>query len=173
MATSRTTRDPDTGRAWPLQMATLTYSGFSGMSGKGGGDMAQGVALLLLATAVVLWLRYAPGQKKRQAVPAAKRVARNPHHCVEVCAGDRACEAVRRLGNSRYLPGEAPALPVSGCTEQACACGYIHHEDRRVDDRRNPCGQWRNLPHGIEGERRSRNDRRASQESAFRPSMAH
>lgn len=135
--------------------------------------MAQGLALLLLVTAVVLWLRYAAGQKPPRASPADKRDARSRYHCVEVRTGVPACEAARQLGNVRYLSSEAPGLPVSGCTEQQCACSYIHHDDRREDDRRNPYGQWTNLPHGMERERRSRTDRRASQEGAFRPSIAH
>jgi hypothetical protein len=133
--------------------------------------MVQLLALVLFVTAVVVWWRQADRQKRQLAAPAAKRNARSGYHCVEVRAGVRACEAAQYLGNVRFLPGEAPALPVSGCTEQQCACRYIHHDDRREDDRRNPCGLWANLT-PAEGERRSRAERRRSREGAFKPSIA-
>lgn len=134
--------------------------------------MVQVLAFLLFVTAFAIWWRYAARQRKQLAAPAAKRDPRSSYHCVEVRAGVRACEAAQQLGNARFLPKEAPGLPVSGCTEHACACRYIHHADRREDDRRNPYGQWANLLPVIESERRSRVERRRSQESAFRPSMA-
>ena len=135
--------------------------------------MAQVFAFLLFVTAVVLWLRHAARQKAYLSAPAARRDAPGRYHCVEVCAGVHACKAVRQFGRVRYLSGEAPGLPVSGCTAQQCACSYVHHPDRREDDRRNPYGQWANLPPAMVGERRSRTDRRASQEGVFRPSIAH
>jgi len=135
--------------------------------------MAQVLALLLFVTAVVLWLRHAARQKAYLSAPAARRDAPGRYHCVEVCAGVHACKAVRQFGRVRYLSSEAPGLPVSGCTAQQCACSYVHHPDRREDDRRNPYGQWANLPPAMVGERRSRTDRRASQEGVFRPSIAH
>ena len=135
--------------------------------------MAQVFALLLFVTAVVLWLRHAARQKAYLSAPAARRDAPGRYHCVEVCTGVHACKAARQLGHVRYLPGEAPGLPVSGCTELQCACSYIHHDDRRQDDRRNPYGRWENLPPATVGERRSRTDRRISPEGTFRPSIVH
>lgn len=135
--------------------------------------MAQVFAFLLFVAAVVLWLRHAARQKACLSAPAARRDAPSRYHCVEVCTGVHACKAAQQLGHVRYLSGEAPGLPVSGCTEQQCACSYIHYDDRREDDRRNPYGQWANLPTAMVGERRSRTDRRTSQAGAFRPSIAH
>lgn len=134
--------------------------------------MVQVFALVLFVIAVAIWWRHAARQKKHLAAPAAKRDARSSYHCVEVRTGVPACEVAQHLGNVRFLSKEAPSLPVSGCTEQNCACSYIHHDDRRDDDRRNPYGQWANLPPAIGGERRSRVERRRLQESAFRPSIA-
>lgn len=124
------------------------------------------------AVVVVLGWHRAARQKKLQAVPVAKRAARSDYHCVEVRTGVPACEAAQRLGHTRFLPDEAPSLPVSGCTVKTCTCGYIHHDDRREEDRRNPYGQWANMPPAIAGERRSRRERRKSQERTLRPSMA-
>ena len=135
--------------------------------------MAQVFAFLLFVTAVVLWLRHAARQKNALSARVARRDAPSRYRCVEVCAGVHACKAAHQLGHVRYLSSAAPGLPVAGCTEQQCACRYIHHEDRRQDDRRNPYGQWANLPPAMVGERRSRTDRRTSQEGAFRPSIAH
>ena len=135
--------------------------------------MAQVLALVLFVIAISLWQRHAARQKKHLAAAAVKRDARSSYHCVEVRTGVPACEAARQLGNVRYLSSAAPGLPVSGCTEQKCACSYIHHDDRRSDVRRNPYGQWANLPPTIVGERRSRTERRKSQEGMFRPSITH
>jgi len=134
--------------------------------------MVQVLALVLFVTVVAIWWRHATRQKKHLVAAAEKRGARSSYHCVEVRTGDPACEAARHQGNVRFLPNEAPGLPVSGCTEKKCACSYVHYDDRREDDRRNPYGLWTNLPLMIKRERRSRAERRRSQDSAFRPSIA-
>ena len=134
--------------------------------------MLQVLALVFFVAAVALWWSHANRQKKNRAVRAARRNAHSSYHCVEVRAGVPACNAVRHLGNVRFLSAEAPSLPVPGCTVQKCGCSYLHHDDRREDDRRNPYGQWANVPHSIGGERRRRVDRRKSQDSTFRPSIA-
>lgn len=135
--------------------------------------MTQVLALLLLAAAVALWQRHAARLKKHPAARAAKRDARSRYHCLEVRPGLPACEAAQQPGHVRYLSSEAPGLPVSGCTEQQCACRYTHHDDRREKDRRNPDGQLTNFPPAMVGERRSRADRRKLQGGVFRPSIAH
>ena len=91
--------------------------------------------------------------------------------------GSHPCKAVRELGGGRYLSDEAPDLPVPGCTAERCTCSYIHYDDRREDDRRNPYGQYASNPYGqfanqaILGERRSRVERRKSQDGTFKPSI--
>ncbi len=49
----------------------------------------------------------------------------------------------KRIGEKRFLSGEAPEIPVPGCNAATCACHYVHHKDRRHNDRRNPfpCGR--------------------------------
>ncbi len=141
---------------------------------KGNREMVQLLVLGLFVAAVALWWRHAARQKRHRAVSAsiAGRGTRSRFHCVEVRTGVPACEAARRLANVRFLSDHAPGLPVAGCTGQICTCSYLHHEDRREDDRRHPYGQWSNVPPALVGERRSRTDRRKSQETTFRPSIA-
>jgi hypothetical protein len=62
-------------------------------------------------------------------------------HAVEIRGGTNSCAAVRALSGKRYLPGEAPALPLPDCDCGArCECRYRHHEDRRRGPRRTADG---------------------------------
>ncbi len=156
---------------WPIGHDCLYW--FFGEEPKRGPEMLQMLALALLAATAAIGWRYAAGKKKPPAAAAAKRDARGRYHCVEVRPGVPACEAAKSLGLARFLSGEAPRLPMPGCSEPRCACSYIHHDDRREDDRRNPYGQWANLPAAFAHERRSRVERRQSQADTFRPSITH
>ena len=131
------------------------------------------VFVSLVAVIAVYWWRHSSPQKKPLATPVARRDVRNSYHCVEVCAGNPACESVRQLGHLRFLSREAPSLPVSDCNTSSCTCSFIHHDDRREDDRRHPYGQWAGIPPEVMSERRARIERRISPESVVRPSMAH
>ncbi len=127
------------------------------------------LALAILAGAVGFHLF-----SRRQAARAAavSRVPRaRSYHCVEIQGDGDVCSAARRLAGQRFLSGEAPGLPVPGCSHAHCTCSYVHHDDRRQDDRRNPYGQGV-VPHGIAGERRARANRRRAGESGFRPSIS-
>ena len=134
--------------------------------------MVQILALILFVTIVAIGWRYVARQKKPLPALAATQNTRKNYHCVEVRKGIRACKAVQDLGNVRFLSDQAPSLPVPGCTAETCTCRFIHHDDRRDDDRRHPYGQLASIPPTIAGERRSRTGRRKSQESTFRPSIA-
>ena len=49
------------------------------------------------------------------------------------------CEASRNLAGQRFLPADAPRLPLDACSRPGeCYCKYRHWGDRRVDDRRTP-----------------------------------
>ena len=134
--------------------------------------MFQIVVLVLLLGVIAFGWRRISSRKKPHKVPVAAQAAGKRYHCVEIRRGSHACKAVKDLGNTRFLSDEAPRLPVPGCTAGQCTCSFIHHDDRRDDDRRNPYGQLANLPPLLSGERRSRIERRKSQESTFRPSIA-
>jgi hypothetical protein len=134
--------------------------------------MVQILVLVLLLAGVALGWRQIARRKKLHKTPVATQATSKKYHCVEVRKGSHACKAVQDLGNSRFLSDEAPSLPVLGCTAKQCTCRFIHHDDRRDDDRRNPYGQLTSLPPLLSGERRSRVERRKSQENTFRPSIA-
>jgi len=61
----------------------------------------------------------------------------NPYHAVSVHSGPDGCPAAARLQDERFLPTEAPNLPLAGCSSVTCSCVYQHHDDRRSgEDRR-------------------------------------
>jgi len=58
-------------------------------------------------------------------------------HAVSILFHGYGCEAVRMLGDQRFLASQAPRLPLAGCPAvEACRCKYKHHEDRRGSTRR-------------------------------------
>lgn len=134
--------------------------------------MSQILVLVLLVAAVALGWRYASKRSVQPDKPVARRESRPSYHCVEVRVGAPSCEAVQQCTNVRFFPNEAPGLPVTGCNAGTCTCSYVHHEDRREDDRRNPYGQWASMLSVTESERRSKHERRRVQQSVYRPSMA-
>ena len=134
--------------------------------------MTQTIILILIAGVLILGGLRIAKSKRSKVKPVVRAASRRSFHSVEVRRGDSACEAVRQLEGVRYLSDKAPLLPVPGCSAQKCTCQYVHYDDRRDDDRRNPFGQWSNLPPTLTGERRSRNERRESDdETTFKPSI--
>ena len=126
---------------------------------------------VLLVVVVVFWWHRATAQKKIQAAPAVTRAPRSGYHCVEVKTGNYACEAAAKLGEVRFLPNEAPSLPLPGCSAPKCACSFVHYDDRRDDIRRGTYGEWASIPPEEEGERRARSERRKSPDSMIKPKM--
>lgn len=133
--------------------------------------MAKIFVLVLLVAVVAIGWRYLARRKKPQLAPIARERTPKSYHAVEVRRGLRPCKAVQEFGTVRILSDQAPSLPVPGCTAATCTCSFVHHADRREEDRRHPYGQWSSVPPTISGERRSRTERRKSQESAFKPVM--
>lgn len=134
--------------------------------------MVQAAALIVFIAAIAFWWYQAARLKRRRLMLTLGRSTRKSFHCVEIQSGVTACEAVQKLSGKRFLSDEAPQLPVPGCSAHNCTCSYIHFEDRRQHDRRNPYGMWASIPPAITGERRARSDRRKSPESTFKPSLA-
>jgi hypothetical protein len=58
------------------------------------------------------------------------------------------CPAAESLKGQRFLPEEAPRLPLPNCTWASCNCVYAHHTDRRTGniDRRKMIGEEREYP---------------------------
>lgn len=55
--------------------------------------------------------------------------------CVRVHAGAGACHAARRIDGELYFPDDIPKLPLEGCDNGNCACGYELRDDRRTTRR--------------------------------------
>jgi len=53
-------------------------------------------------------------------------------------SGRDACESVKKLRHKRFLPAEAPSLPLPGCDAVRCHCRYAHFDDRRQEARPSP-----------------------------------
>jgi hypothetical protein len=134
--------------------------------------MGQLLALVIFLAAIAFWWHLAARQKRRSLLATTRRAPQRTFHCVEIRSGAVSCDAVKQLAGIRFLSDEAPTLPVSGCTSGKCTCGFVHFDDRRQQDRRNPYGQWSSIPPLLTGERRARRDRRKNQETTFRPSLA-
>jgi hypothetical protein len=63
--------------------------------------------------------------------PSRFATAPNPYPAVSVRSSSQ-CDAQRAIKGQRFLGGEAPALPLEGCTASICDCRYVHHVDRRT-----------------------------------------
>ena len=126
--------------------------------------------LTVVATLVAFafWWRYLGKRKPSRASPVrvVKRVPGN-FHCVELRYPSDACDAVKRIGEMRFLSGTAPEIPVPGCVAAKCSCRYVHHDDRRYRDRRNPVAYQ--PPASAAGQRRTKRDRRKPAKAPFRP----
>jgi hypothetical protein len=85
-------------------------------------------------------------------------------HCVETHYHAHCCEAVKELHGKRFLSAEAPALPITGCDQAHCHCDYIHHEDRRVEVRRDDVGLQHDM-YGQNGEIEHRDERHGRRKS--------
>jgi hypothetical protein len=131
--------------------------------------------LLLIAVAALIALAFWWRQRGKRQHPRASREqgrarATGDYRCVELRYPGNACDAVKRFGAKRFLPGEVPAIPVPGCDVAQCVCRYVHHDDRRDDDRRHPFGQQASQPPlSAGGERRIKKDRRRSGKPTYRP----
>jgi hypothetical protein len=99
--------------------------------------------LLLVLGLLVAWYFYRQGLDKPEETKD-RRLRSDPDsdfHAVSVKPGSYACSAVTEIANKRFLAGEAPELPLPGCTAARCECHFVHHRDRRAGkDRRSPFG---------------------------------
>ena len=84
-------------------------------------------------------------------------------HGTSLKPGRQACAAIQGLCGQRFLPEEAPSLPLAGCDQQKCQCAYSHHGDRRdQEDRRTGWGTFGGFTPTAGGNRRGKGrDRRA------------
>ncbi|TVZ38229.1 hypothetical protein P886_2589 [Alteromonadaceae bacterium 2753L.S.0a.02] len=83
------------------------------------------------------------------------------YRAVKILYSRQACDEVKALQDNVYLCGEAPWLPLSGCTSKSeCRCRYLRLSDRRTYNRRDSDN---GLPGAlVSSERRRLGDRRRS-----------
>jgi hypothetical protein len=136
--------------------------------------MLEIIALSILWV-VVAALGYRFMRDARAAAKARERQARKTRpprdehhkfHAVTISQGRGACPGSLQLSNRRFLSRDAPPLPVPGCAVRTCNCRYVHHADRRADDRRFPFGVRQRAESAVSNERR-RGDRRKSSDLVF------
>ena len=76
-------------------------------------------------------------QMKTKLAPSARPAAKEPWHAVGVVGGTMACAPILRIKGKRYLPADAPPIPLPDCTSPwRCKCVYRHYSDRRAAPRR-------------------------------------
>ncbi len=134
-------------------------------------DAALPLVPLVVVMTVIVAVRGGPALHKRMTEFRHQRALRKLQrklmlrasdptnfHAVTIVPARPACKLVRRHLDTRYLTKEAPRLPLSGCRVEECRCRYMHHEDRRIEDRRNLFG-IDHVPMGI-GVNRREQDRR-------------
>ena len=122
--------------------------------------MTYWLLLMAMVVAILFWLRRY--RKKTKPGSRAEDVRNSSkYHCITITCGDNACEAVKRLEGKRFLSAEAPVLRLRECTAESCQCRYVHYDDRREEERRNPYGRYRSItPFFLGQERRMRSGRR-------------
>lgn len=101
----------------------------------------------------------------RRAVASAEsessgKQSRHPYRCVAIKCGAKSCATARDLEGQRFLPHEAPLLPLPNCDCAACRCSYARFDDRRDDQRRRPHAMGRGFADAGGRERRGDMDRR-------------
>jgi hypothetical protein len=98
--------------------------------------MAQ-ILLIIGCVLLAVWLlrKVTQGEKRpsfgRAKVPGQLSSVNNPYDAVSIHAYEGSCPAVKQVVRRRFLPSEAPHLPLEACTAGKCHCVYRHHSDRR------------------------------------------
>lgn len=115
---------------------------------------------VLAAVACFWWARR---RSSAAAVESSSARTLHPYRCVAIARAAKSCTAASDLEGRRFLPAEAPLLPLPGCDAAACQCRYARFDDRRDDDRRRPHALERGFASAIGAiERRGEIDRRRS-----------
>ena len=74
---------------------------------------------------------------KTKPEPSRSSAPKGPWHAVSVVASINACPAAVQMKSRRFLPAEAPPIPLPECAwTWRCKCVYRHHADRRAGARR-------------------------------------
>ena len=84
---------------------------------------------------MAIWSSNLTKKKPKQRVAPKPKVSR--YHCVELKVPYDACDAAMKLHGKRFLPADAPSIPLATCN-QRCECRFKHYDDRRHAQRRDP-----------------------------------
>ena len=107
------------------------------------------IGFLLLAVLVLGYLFRHRWQtkKNKESHSRTDTPKASPFKAVSIECTGFPCKAVAQLSGKRFLPQDAPSLPLATCDNPDCKCRYIHHEDRRTpdSDRRVDIGLLTNL----------------------------
>lgn len=117
------------------------------------------VGIVLVSALVAgwyLWRRQSQNARTKKLAPP-----KYPGVAIKAASGASTCAAMQQLAGKRFLPDEAPMLPLPECDVERCSCCYVRYRDRRSEDDRRE--YYRNSYNALGGtERRSRQGRRAS-----------
>ncbi len=92
------------------------------------------VFVVVLLASGWFWRRH---QQSKSVLSTSVKPPTKRFHGVSIRPSSGACRDVQALAEKRFLPNEAPALPLANCDVAYCGCRYEHHQDRRAQiDRR-------------------------------------
>jgi hypothetical protein len=97
--------------------------------------------ILILLCIVLFWLHRNSNTRlvHKQKTQSSAKPREKTYHGTSIQICSQACDPVSTLTGKRFLPSEITELPIHGCTNPACTCTYLHHDDRRSNnDRRYP-----------------------------------
>ena len=95
---------------------------------------------------------------------SGKRSGSHRFHGVSIKPGAHACAAAGTLVDQRFLPEDAPPLPLGTCDQAKCRCAYTHYDDRRdQENRRTGWGTFGGFTQAVPGgNRRNKGKERRS-----------
>jgi hypothetical protein len=118
-------------------------------------------------TGIKIFSRKGSVAKNGRSKPTQPRRQYNRYSCVEVVAASSEidsrslCNAYHAQKRKRYLPAEAPNLPLAECDKDSCQCRYQYLDDRRTEERRNVFGMQNAVNRSTNrADKRVRRDRR-------------
>lgn len=95
--------------------------------------LALAITVVILLCGMLWWHRHTT----KSVLSTSAKSPGKYFHGVSIRPTSGACRAVQAITDKRYLPNEAPALPLRDCDVSYCGCRYEHHQDRRAHtDRR-------------------------------------
>ena len=86
------------------------------------------IVLVYVAAVIILLKPFSwefPRKKSR------KHTNANPYRATSLACNAEFCQQTALMEGRRFLLSDVPELPPLQCTEENCACHYVHHEDRR------------------------------------------